>query len=64
MFFEYFETRHNPDTKREAILKLEKEILDLQWEIYEKKRQDNLFRYRKNRFSVVRRTLFVDQHPN
>jgi hypothetical protein len=36
MFFEYFETRHNPDTKREAILKLEKEILDLQWEIYEK----------------------------
>ncbi|MCK5505215.1 MAG: hypothetical protein KAJ10_08635 [Thermodesulfovibrionia bacterium] len=34
--FEYFEAFRNSETKRETIMKLEKEILDLQWEIYEK----------------------------
>lgn len=36
MKFEYFEAVRNPDTKRDAVLKLEKEIRDLQWDIYEK----------------------------
>jgi hypothetical protein len=34
--FEYSEAFRNSETKRETIMKLEKEILDLQWEIYEK----------------------------
>ncbi len=34
--FDYFEARRNPDTKRETLLKIEKEIHDIQWEIYEK----------------------------
>ena len=34
--FEYFEALRNPDAKREAILKIEKGIWDLQWKIYEK----------------------------
>ncbi len=34
--FEYFEALRNPDTKRETIMKLEKEIRDIQWDIYEK----------------------------
>lgn len=34
--FEYFEALRNPDTKREAILKIEKGIWDLKWKIYEK----------------------------
>jgi len=34
--FEYFEAARNPDIKREALMKLEKEILDLQWDLYEK----------------------------
>jgi len=37
--FEYFETIRKPDAKREAILKIEKEMRDLQWEIYEKSPQ-------------------------
>ena len=34
--FEYFETVRKPDANRETVMKLEKEILDLKWEIYEK----------------------------
>jgi hypothetical protein len=34
--FDYFEAARNPDIKRESLMKLEKEILDLQWELYEK----------------------------
>jgi hypothetical protein len=34
--FEYYEASRNPETKRETILKLEKELRDLQWELYEK----------------------------
>lgn len=34
--FEYFEAARKPDAKRESLMKLEKEILDLQWDIYEK----------------------------
>jgi hypothetical protein len=34
--FEYFEAYRNSETKRETIMKLEKEVRDLQWEIYEK----------------------------
>ncbi len=34
--FEYFEAMRNPETKRETLMKLEKEILDAQWELYEK----------------------------
>ncbi len=34
--FEYFEAIRNPDTKRETVMNLEKEMRDLQWKIYEK----------------------------
>jgi hypothetical protein len=34
--FDYFEAVRNPDTKRGTVMKIEKEILDLQWDIYEK----------------------------
>ena len=34
--FDYFEARRNPDTKRGDLLKLEKAVRDIQWEIYEK----------------------------
>ncbi len=34
--FEYSEAVRNPDTTRKSLLKLEKEMRDLQWEIYEK----------------------------
>jgi len=34
--FEYFEAVRNPDIKRDTVMKLEKEILDLKWELYEK----------------------------
>jgi hypothetical protein len=34
--FEYFEAMRNPDTKRDTLMRLEKEIRDLQWDIYEK----------------------------
>lgn len=34
--FEYSEAVRNPDTTRKSILKLEKEMIDLQWKIYEK----------------------------
>jgi hypothetical protein len=34
--FDYSEAIRNPDTKRGTMLKIEKEILDLQWQIYEK----------------------------
>ena len=34
--FEYSEAIRNPDTKRETVMNLEKEIRDLQWKIYEK----------------------------
>ena len=33
--FEYFEAVRNPDTTRKSVLKLEKEMMDLQWKIYE-----------------------------
>lgn len=34
--FEYFEAIRKPDTSPDAILGLEKELYDLQWELYEK----------------------------
>lgn len=34
--FEYFEAVRNPDTDRKTLMKLEKELRDLQWDIYEK----------------------------
>lgn len=34
--FDYFEAMRNPNMKRETIMKLEKEMLDIQWAIYEK----------------------------
>ncbi len=34
--FEYFEAQRNPDTTRDALLKIEKEIRDIQWDIYVK----------------------------
>lgn len=34
--FEYFEALRDPDTKSDAIMKMEKEMRDLQWELYEK----------------------------
>ena len=34
--FDYSEAIRNPDTTRATMLKIEKEILDLKWEIYEK----------------------------
>ena len=34
--FEYSEAARNPGTTRKSILKLEKEMIDLQWKIYEK----------------------------
>lgn len=34
--FEYFEAARNPDTDRKTLMKLEKELRDLQWDIYEK----------------------------
>jgi hypothetical protein len=34
--FEYHEASRNSETKRDTILKLEKELRDLQWELYEK----------------------------
>lgn len=34
--FEYFEAMRNPETKRDDIIKLEKELRDLQWDVYEK----------------------------
>jgi len=34
--FEYFELMRDPDIKRDTVMKLEKEILDLKWELYEK----------------------------
>jgi len=34
--FEYMEAVRNPDSDRQQIMKLEKEIRDIQWEIYEK----------------------------
>jgi len=34
--FEYFEAARNSDMKRETLMKLEKEILDIQWDLYEK----------------------------
>lgn len=34
--FEYFEAARNPDADRKTLMKLEKELMDLQWEIYEK----------------------------
>ena len=34
--FDYYEAIRNPDTKRGTILEIEKEIRDLQWQIYEK----------------------------
>ncbi|UCD35737.1 MAG: hypothetical protein JSU90_02580 [Nitrospiraceae bacterium] len=37
--FEYFEALRNPKADRNAVRKLEKEILDLQWDIYEKSPQ-------------------------
>jgi hypothetical protein len=37
--FEYFEAMRNPEAKREDILKMEREIRDLQWELYEKASQ-------------------------
>jgi len=37
--FEYFEASRNPDTKRETVTKLEKEIWELQREIYEKQQK-------------------------
>jgi hypothetical protein len=33
--FEYREALRNPDTTRKSLLKLEKEMMDLQWKIYE-----------------------------
>lgn len=33
--FEYSEAARNPDTTRKSLLKLEKEIIDLKWKIYE-----------------------------
>jgi len=35
-YFDYFEAVRNPDTKRDDIMKLEKEMRDLQEKIYEK----------------------------
>lgn len=37
--FDYFEAIRNPETKRETIIKLEREIQELQRKIYEKARQ-------------------------
>ncbi len=34
--FEFFEAQRNPASSRDIILKIEKEMHDLQWEIYEK----------------------------
>ena len=34
--FEYKEAARNPDTTRKSLLKLEKDMMDLQWKIYEK----------------------------
>ncbi len=34
--FEYFEAMRKPEPDRETVTKLEKEIRDLQWDIYEK----------------------------
>ncbi|MEW6599468.1 MAG: hypothetical protein AB1499_00715 [Nitrospirota bacterium] len=34
--FEFFEEARKPGVNRESVMKLEKEILDLQWELYEK----------------------------
>ena len=34
--FEYSEAIRNPETKRETVMNLEKEMRDLQWKIYEK----------------------------
>ncbi len=34
--FDYYEAARNPDTTRKTLLKIEKEIRDLQWEMYEK----------------------------
>lgn len=36
MKFDYYEAVRKQDTKRENLLKIEKKIMDLQWEIYEK----------------------------
>lgn len=36
LMFEYKETIRNPNAERKQIMKLEKEMRDLQWEIYEK----------------------------
>ena len=34
--FEYREALRDPDTTRKSLLKIEKEMMDLKWKIYEK----------------------------